>query len=239
MKVRRLNKDGVEIFIEFLDSLTPEKQREIPFDLLNSSKYSIGLEDNVDVEMQEFSNRYDAAEYLIERFDPKLFLDVEYDKGMWAWLSLFYFEILCPINKKGYRKPGELARWIPAIGNYQKYLRHLLLGPYRIFLAHRDNPERALALLVNPVHQPGEIAEQLSQYKQIVTNPAIVEAATLLFIDKNTKSFKRGAAGKGAGSARRIEKFWKQFDVTWDLYGMTTDEILELLPSEFDKWRGN
>jgi hypothetical protein len=41
----------------------------------------------------------------------------------------------------------------------------------------------------------------------------------------------------GAGCARRLADVLKQFDVTWDLYAMTTDGLLGLLPGEFDRFR--
>jgi hypothetical protein len=30
----------------------------------------------------------------------------------------------------------------------------------------------------------------------------------------------------------------QQLDVTYDVYGMTGQQILDLLPLEFDRWRG-
>jgi hypothetical protein len=36
---------------------------------------------------------------------------------------------------------------------------------------------------------------------------------------------------------RRLVAVIQQFDLTYDLYAMTADQILTLLPPEFDRWR--
>jgi hypothetical protein len=130
-----------------------------------------------------------------------------------------------------------LVRWIPEVNNFQRYYRHLLAGPYRIFRAHRDDPERALALLCGPLDKPGDIVEQLASRQEIVTNKAIMLGATRLYIDPATRKPRRGAGGRSGGSPRRLADVLKQFDVTWDLYAMTADNLLGLLPSEFDRFR--
>ncbi len=162
---------------------------------------------------------------------------VEKDKGLWAWLSLFFFEQLCPTDKLGRRQPKERARWIPATSDFRKYYRHLLAGPYRIFRAHRDNPERALALLSGRLDTPGEVAEQMAARQELVTNKAVVALATNLYIDPATRRLRLGAAGKGPGSARRLSDVLRQFDVTWDLYTMQASDLMAMMPEEFRRFQ--
>jgi hypothetical protein len=191
----------------------------------------------VHIEEQTFASRFEAAGYLDEKFAASGLKGVERDRGLWAWLSLFYFDQLCPADGHGRRKPGELARWVPEVTNYQRYYRHLLAGPYRIYRAHRDDPERALALLCNPLDRPGDIVEQLASRQEIVTNRAVIQSATRLYIDPSTRKPRRGAGGKGGGSARRLADVLNQFDVTWDLYAMNPDGLIQLLPAEFNRFK--
>jgi hypothetical protein len=102
---------------------------------------------------------------------------------------------------------------------------------------HRDDPKRAFALLCTKPQSPGEVVEQLSSRQEIVTNASIMEVATRLYVDSSTGRHKAGAGGKGPGSARRLADIFFQFDLTWDLYSMTKDEIIEMLPSEFSGYR--
>lgn len=236
MKVRRLNAQGLASLGEFLDSLTTDSPLPYPLELLSNPSATESVEPEVEVEEVSFDSRLEAAEYLHTRLGDVGFADIERDAGLWSWLALFYFNELCPAGPDGGRQPGERARWIPAVGNFRKYYRHLLAGPFRIYKAHRDCPARAFALLRSPLHSPGEIVEQMASHQELVTNRGIVQAATSLYIDCTTQQPKRGAAGRGPGSARRLAEVFNQFDVTWDLYAMSATSIIEMLPSEFQKF---
>jgi hypothetical protein len=106
-----------------------------------------------------------------------------------------------------------------------------------IVRAHRSNPDRAIAMLCNPLWKPGEIAEQLASRKELVTNRGVAELATRLYYDPAKGSFKRGAGSDIRGAARRLAALLNQLDLTFYLYGMTADELLGLLPKEFDRFR--
>ncbi|MFQ5653524.1 MAG: hypothetical protein ACE5GW_02190 [Planctomycetota bacterium] len=45
------------------------------------------------------------------------------------------------------------------------------------------------------------------------------------------------AGGKGRGSARRLADLANQLDLTWDLHTMKAEELLEILPAEFDRFK--
>jgi hypothetical protein len=62
-------------------------------------------------------------------------------------------------------------------------------------------------------------------------------AITTLYFNPAIEKLKVGAAGKGAGSARRVVDVIQQFDLTWDIYGMDSSKFLSLLPSEFDRFK--
>ena len=236
MILRRLNSEGIVQMSSFLESLTTEIPQPWPGNLLSSSETSEPVEPEIDFELRTFGSRFAAAEYLDERFYDARISGLERDKGIWSWLALFYFEELCPAGEYGHRKPGARARWIPEAEAW-RYYRHLLAGPFLIYRAHRDNPERVLVLLCGPLNQPGDIVEQLASRQELVTNKSTMEVATILFLNRKTNQPKRGAAGRGPGSARRLADVFNQFDVTWDLYAMNSGDLFEMLPAEFDRFR--
>ena len=94
--------------------------------------------------------------------------------------------------------------WVPQIRDYRRYYRHLLAGPYRIFRAHRAQPENALILLGGPFGPHGEVVEQFASRLEIVTNRGLIESLTTLYWDAAGRKLRRGAGGKEAGSARRL-----------------------------------
>jgi hypothetical protein len=237
MKLRRLKPEGVAQFAAFLDALRAGAAFTPPVGLLGDPTTSEPLAINVEVERRVFTNRLELARYLHDRFTAKGLKDVERDAGLWVWLSLFWFDVVCPLGNSGERKPGEQARHIPELANFQRYYRHLLAGPYMIFRAYRDNPKKALAVLCQPIHVPGEIVGQLAARYDSVTNKALMELATWLYVDPVTDKPKPGTSGKTNGAPRRLWDVMQQFDLTWDLYAASANELLGILPDEFARFR--
>ncbi len=236
MKVARLNEGGISTFAGWLETLKQGGSVQAPVSLLTSPEAIEALPVTADVELRAFTNRFEAAEYLFHRFTEAGLTDVDRDRGLWAWLSLFYFDSVCPAGKGGVRKPGALARHVPEPGNFQRYYRHLLGGPYRIYRAHRDDPKRAMALLCQPLNTPGEVVEQIASRQELVTNRGIMELATRLYFNPDTKLKKHGVEGKGGGTPRRLSDVLDQFDLTWDLYASTGEELATVMPKEFARF---
>jgi hypothetical protein len=236
MKIGRLTDVGMTRFAAWLDRLRVDPTIPPPSELLSDVLTSEQLGTSVELEPKRLSSRFDAAEYIHNCISSEQFPEVERDSGLWAWLSLFFIDTVCPPDANGSRKPGALARHIPEPNNFQRYYRHLLAGPYRIYRAHRDEPRRALALLCQPVDAPGDVVEQLASRQELVTNRGIMGLATKLYVNPDSLKVKTGAGGKGGGSARRLSDVIEQFDLTWDLYAATPNELAAVMPSEFAKY---
>lgn len=236
MKLGRLTTLGMDIFSAFLDGLKFNPSVELPKDLLSFSAYFETIDDEIDVMPYKFNTRWDVAKYLNSLIASSPLVEVERDVPFWAGLTAFYFDILCPPDDEGKRKVKERSRYIPEPANYKRYYRHLLLGPYLIYRAHLDQPERAMALLCKEPHVLTDVDEQIASSQELVTNPSVIELVTRLYYDPVAKTLKPGAGGKGPGSPRRLVTVLDQFSLTWDLYAASTDEILNLLPQEFEKF---
>ena len=221
MKLRKLNESGTEEFERFRN--TQPRDESALSSIVSDARFSEEIGVEIAVRQQAFETRFEVGKYLDGLFSGAE--DLDKDKGLWTWLAAFYFEQLCPPGSR----PGENARWVPAVGDFRKYYRHLLAGPYQIYRAYRENPLRALALLATPPHRPGDIVEQLASRQELVTNKSVIEVATRLYIDPKTSRPKRGAAS----NARRFADTLNQLDLIWDLYALDPDQLLRLLPSEF------
>ena len=230
MKLRRLNEAGIEQFDRFRAS--PSADPEQLQDILENRSFCDVVDADAGVQPLQFPNRFAAGQYLNALFEQRPVRGVNTDPGLWAWLSAFYFDNLCPPGSS----PGERARWVPAVGDFRKYYRHLLAGPYQIYRAHRDDPYRAMAVLANPVNQPGDIAEQLASRQELVTNKTVMKVATTLYINPRTNRPEPGAAARDNGSARRLADVLNQLDLTWDLYALEVEQLLNLLPDEFGRF---
>jgi hypothetical protein len=195
------------------------------------------IQGDVEVGSRGFSNRLEAGIFLNDLIDTTGINLPERDRGLWTWLTLFFFDAVCPADAYGNRRAQADARLLPMLDNHQRFYRHLLLGPFLIVRAHRTAPEQAIAFLHQPVWEPGEIVEQLASRKEMVTNHAVAEVAARLYFDPVKVAFKRGASSKVRGAARRLATLLNQLDLTWYLYGMGADDMIRLLPKEFDRFR--
>jgi hypothetical protein len=237
MKLRRFNPSGVEEFRRHLLEMKEDPSREPPWHLLDDPRFTEQGPVRTDVERTALTTRMAAARAVDHLLGSPPPAGVANDAGLWSWLTLAHFDSACPPIDGNGRKVGAIARYIPEGADHKRYYRHLLLGPYLVFRAHHAQPERALILLCQPLHSPGDIVEQLVSRQELVTNPVIVRVATELYYDPNTGMPKRGAGGKTGGSARRLAEVADQFDVTWDLFAMPWESLLARLPKEFDRFR--
>jgi len=238
MNIGILNDDGILIFSDFIDSLNTQTPLALPLDILEDAKYlmsSAPIEVTLNCKIPD--SKHDVAKYLFEIINNSGIKEPEHNRGLWVWLSLYYFTQVCKKNSKGEFKPGARARWIPEPSNFQRYYRHLLAGPWRVFKTYSDAPNLALGLLAGSIQAQGDLFEQLVARQELVTNSSLVSTATNLYYDHTTNKLKRGAGGKGAGSPRRLADLISQFSLTWDLYSMTVENIWNLLPAEFDKFK--
>lgn len=232
MELRRFNAKGIKLFQSFLDSCTGEAPLPWPESILSDAEYCETIGSFIDLKARPFATRFELAEYLHEQFEAASFRPARADSGLWAWIACYYFREICPISK-GKLQPGSAPRWIPQSGDWRRYYRHLVAGPYSIFHAHRDSPLRAFAVLCQRPGRPGDLVEQLASRQQIVTNPSIMQVATDWFVDIASGQQKRNANSKGAGGPRRFIDVLGQFDLTWDLSIMSPEDLRARLPMEF------
>lgn len=235
MKLRRLTQEGMASFAAYLSTLKEEPTVEPPGYLLTDPAASEPITADIEVEAVSFPTRFDAAAYLNSKLAT---LDnVERDAGLWAWLTLFYFDQVCPKGKAGARKVGESARYIPQIEASRRFYRHMLGGPYVLYRAHVDNPGRLLALLSNPM----DVATS-ETYRLFIENPsliacrAVIDTATWLYYDSTRGKIKRGSGRKDTGGCRRLIEYLQQIDCTFDLPVLTKDRLISMLPTEFKQF---
>lgn len=234
MQFRRLNDAGIEAFRTYLQRLRDNPTLPPPWTLLSDDAVSEPLHDQIEAALERFENRMAFARWLHAAADKSGHPIPRTDAGFWAWLSLALFDEVCPVDSSGKRKPGADARHIPDRINWRRRYRHLLANPFDVFWLHKDDPVRASAVLLNPLHQPGELTEQFTARIELVACPGTMALATYLYIDPHTGARRRGASGT---SARRFGKLMNQYARTWDLPLTQAPKFAELLPKEFERFK--
>lgn len=236
ISIRTFNDKGLNEFERIILEIKNNNIKDIPDELLFNEYFSDVHEPIINIEAVDFKNKKELVPYLVEILSLRSNKHLYFNKGLWSWLAAFYFKNICPIDGNGKRKVNEVAFYIlrdPK--NYTKYYRHLLAYPCRLFSELDDSSK---IFLIGSFQKRGEITEQFGAYQEIALNKGILDAANIMYWDDSTKNVKRGAAGKGAGSARRLVRIIRQYQLTYDLNSMNGTEIVGLLPNEFTKWNG-
>ena len=239
-EIRTLTDKGVDAFREYLNQLREDAGVRPPFELLTDAETSQSLGGGNRIAQRRFDTRLGAAWYLDDVLSEIETGDVEDNTGLWSWLSLFYFDQVCPPNRAGRRKPGRDYRHILEPG-YPNGHRHLLSGAYLVYTIYGLGKELSLLLLSTPPSIESKFCHELAGRQSLITNEGIMAAASRLYLDPSTGKPKRGARAKkgdAPGTLYRFIDVVQQLDVNYDLYSMTGDEIIGILPDEFDRWKG-
>lgn len=239
MKLREFNADGIQEAHSFLEALRTGEALPIPFELLEDDDLSSELPVSLKGLANSFESRFDMALRMNTVLAPVLNSPRADSVGMWTWLALLYLDTLAPPKADGSRKIGDQALYILEPDNWRRYYRHLLAGPCRVMRAHWDELHVTQAILAGKPSVPGELYEQIASRQEVITSAALLRLTRRLYWDASTKGLKRGAASKGAGSARRLAALLLQLDLTWDFVEMTDDAMINLLPKrEFARFTG-
>ena len=231
--VRKFNEKGIEKFQTFLVETKNGLAETIPEDILTSGYLSDIYYPDIFIESRKFDLKIDLIQYIFNTINQKHEIQF-HNSGLWTWLSAFFFDSICRIVN-GKRKVQAEARYILNIENWNRYYRHLIATPVRL-LAELDG--LAKIYLTGPPYSHGDLLEQLASRQEIATNKGIVEAATILYWDDEKNKIKKGVRNKtGPGILRRFTRdIIPQFQMTYDLNSMNGEEILNLLPEEFNEW---
>lgn len=235
--LRALTVTGIDQFRAYLAELRDADRPEPlpPIELLDSIGYSTELPVDIDIEARQFPSRLEMARYLHQRLAPLGGAFLDQNEGIWAWLSLFYFEQVCPVSKDGSRRPGQDYRHIPKF-EFRYRHRHLLHGPYQVYRRHGV---KSILLLTGSLKSESGLYHEIVSRQDLIANQGAIEAAVLLYFDPLRLAPKRGAQAQQGrpGTVRRFVRVLQQLDMTFDIYGLSGQQILELLPREFDAWR--
>ena len=234
MKIRALTQPGIDCFRDWLEE---ESSSPVPLHLLNEPETSEGVPGAGEIEPRGFTTRFELGQYLapvLRHCRPRVPLPAH--TGLWAGLTLFYIDQVCPPSPTGTRQVRALDLYIPS-EDFQRYYRHLIRTA--VLMVHQYG---ALARYVLASSERGikhsQFTEDLTARKDILSNPRLIEAAGRLYYDERKHILKRGTTS-ARGSLRRFIKVLSQFDLNFDLFGDNpfSKQIVGLLPDEFNHWQ--
>jgi hypothetical protein len=238
LQIRKLTNKGLAKFRDYLADLRQGSTAAPPANLLTDADFSAPLNREVELVAKNFNTRLQLAQYLADVLDGAEPDGLEDDVGLWSWLSLIYFDQVCPVEEDGRRKPGRDYRHILEPG-YPNGHRHLLAGAWLVYSVYGLGDKLSRLLLWTPVYLESKFHHELAGRQTLITNKGILEAADKMYFKESDGKPKKGALMKknAPGTLQRFIDVIQQLDLTYDLYSMNGEEILALLPPEFDKWK--
>ena len=194
------------------------------------------------VEVGEYKTRFDLAlhvDKIVGSIKGASFTKLRNNTGLWNWLAAAYLDVIVEEKKDGSRKFGATERYISTTyeANFQAYNRQLIAGAWTILQIHEDSPELVEFLLCSLPHKHSENFEQLSSTNEVITNTNFLRAVRSLYWDVEKEKPKQQTGDRNYGGVRRIPAVYNQLKLTYDFSKMSTEHILELLPSEFDRFK--
>ena len=238
MKIRKLTDKGIQRFRDYLAELRQGSQAPPPATLLEHADFSIPIGGEAEIEPRAFNNRLDLACYLDQVLDGIFADNLQDDVHLWSWLSLYFFDQVCPVEENGLRKPGRDYRHILEPG-YPYGHNHLLAGTYLVFSVYGLGENLSRLLLWTPPNLESDFHHKLASRQTFITNKGLLEAVDKLCFNAPEAKPKKGALVKknAPGTLQRFIDVIQQLDLTYDLYSLSGEQILALLPPEFDKWK--
>lgn len=245
IQIRSLNDLGVARFAMWLDNPVGDAPRDLLED--DSATDTVNVECQIDVS-REFPTSYDMGVYLSTEvfsggFNRSAMLA---NYGMWAWISLAFVSSLLKRGRgEGTGKPLAKPHYI--ILSPRLAYRLIARTAWDLVSLHGDAAKVALGSSKSPW---GEMAEQMTARQEIYAHRSFWPVANSLYAtpdgsvkkgatSQRTKSARRDPSNKaGLGGVRRLPFTFKQFERTYNLRRMTEGQIADLLPAEYQKWRG-
>ncbi len=240
-QIKALTNKGIRQFSKYWSELRSNPDMDWPelnsFDSSLPSRLKLG---GKTVQKQHFKTKMDFVKY-IEPIINEI-PNVAEEKGLWNWLTLFYFDQICPD-----KKPQSEFYIVLNSDDWRMASKHLLNGPYLLYSTHGD---LARAALESPLSKTSYFFEQVVRKKNFVNCEALMGAIDLLYFDETTFSLKKipnpikrvesefyGNKIPAPGTQRRLISWASQMELTYDFYSMTAHDVLDLLPAEFDEFK--
>lgn len=233
-ELRRFTAKGLREFVDYLNPQRGDDPGEPPSHLLFDTECSHVSRPRVELsDPVTFDSKFDLGLAICTSLGTERIPRLLEDDMVWPWLSLYYSASTMPF-RNGRRFLGDKARHVigdPLNGwkDYDHAHRHLVRTAVQAVFTFRD---RARVLMERP-DQHTKLEEQLLSRKaalHFAYSQQLVEVIHLLYWDPEKGRARRGAKSTGAGSIVRLMDVLRQLEVNFDLLGVDSARILDLLP---------
>lgn len=233
MRAMRLNKAGRLDFERMVQAIRSGETGKAPKGILDDQLAVEPLSFELDIREGGFSSRYEMGCHLVEALASVERSEFMSDRGFWDWLALLWFDDFCPVKADGSRKKPSASCSYVMSEDYKRRYRHAVYVTWQLVDMHGTNAE---PLLYKEPPVRGELTEQLMARQFYLSCGGLIGAVRKLYWDDSSGKLKKGAGGKSAGSARRLAAWLQQIEVTYDIFSLSDNDLVELVPPEFKRF---
>ena len=246
-RVHELKPEGISVAKDWLAALRSGLSIPFPDTILTSSLYAQPVEPEIYVDERIFKTRRDAGVYFIRTLAPLGPTRIINNPYLWSWLGIFYFNQIVRKNSEGKPNLGrspDIAYVIDPnasqdIRGETRWFANRLMLAYDICWQHGEN---AWLMLDEPVNSLSRFTMRLASAPELFRSNGIVSLVHLLYADPKTRKLKVNAGSTSRatappGSLPRLVDVLAQLYMTYDVYGMIGEQLLPLLPPEFDRFK--
>jgi hypothetical protein len=187
----------------------------------------------ITVAPQSFGTRRAAAVYLCDTLAPLPEEKVAMNGGLWTWLTLFFFDEVCPASD-GWRYVKNDYHYIFEPKSARHSYRHLLFIAWR---ALKLAPEHNRLFLNGSVATLDHVTKEVMQRLYLTRIPCIFEVLDRLYWDNHRGRARPGITDpktvKPGDLVHRFPVRMRQLEMTYDLFSLTADQLIGLLGDEF------
>jgi hypothetical protein len=163
---KKFNELGIERFRNALHQIKAGELKSIQTALIEDAYVCEIVSVDVKIEQKMFVSKAEIVKYVFDKISKIKNRNLFYDSGLWSWISAFYFDSICPLRKDGSRKVGEDSRYILNSEEWNRYYRHLLASPTRLF---KELGELSKIYLAGTPDKHGDMMESLASRQEIAT----------------------------------------------------------------------
>lgn len=237
--IRRFNTKGKDAFVTIVRGKAPNILELVDEILTDDSMSELVLGSDgkpLKIEIKYFERRFEFAKHLWQWFGHGMALsNLTGDTDLWDWISAAWMRTLVESSGEPLEKVlgKQQDRWVLA-NTLLYYHRHLVSGPFFAYEANYPSPENSMCMLATPVIAPGEVVERIAG-KRSMSIGSVCHLATLLYFDPKLAELRKGHTSS-PGNPKAFSYYFSQLDVNVDYLGMTVDALLDLLPTNFERW---
>lgn len=233
MIVRQFNSQGLSEFRRFLADGRADPRLPARLELLEDDRLTTVLTPRIEVQQRSMPRREDAARYLSVLLKPLGDKAIAQNAGLWTWLSLFFFDAVCPVAN-GQRDIKNDYHYLFEPSNPRHSYRHLLFIAWRV---QRVAAPHTRLFMGGPLSTLDKMTSEVFKRLYLIRIRFIFEVLEKLYWDAA-----RGKPRIGIVDSQRIRpgdlthRFptrIRQLERTYDLYDMPADQLIELLGEEF------